>query len=572
MTDKLTRYRKVEIRPQTNRLWPLYGAGFKNLGRDGQPVDAGVPEYGPDELLVRHDACGICFSDIKVINAGQQHPRILRDMKKEPVVLGHEISLTVVGVGDNLRDQYKVGDRFIVQADIWSGGVNYAYGYMIQGGMSQYGIIDRRILNGDAGNYLIRVQPNTGYAESALAEPWACVIAAYQLEYRTGLKPGGAAWFIGTPRARADYTLSAGFDESSHPARVALTNVPEPFAGQLKERAARLHIELVEIPRETLNDPQAGLPQFDDIIILGPTPDIIEAASPRLADFGIVALLANEALSRPAQIDIGRIHYNRWTYVGGPGPDIAQAYSGHPINPELKPGGKAWFVGAGGPMGQMHAQRAIRLENGPATILCSARTPHRLQELDETFGPEARAKGVNFICLSLADADYAERLAQIAGSGFDDIMVLAPSTAAITEASAYLAPGGVMNVFAGLKRGTMVSLDLSLVYQKNIRFIGHTASTIDDLRQMLRQTEAGQLSPNRSVKAIGSLDAFSDGLKAVRDALFAGKVVIYPQIKNFPLTPLAALKEKLPTVYAKLKDGREWTVEAEREFLELMLP
>jgi hypothetical protein len=35
---------------------------------------------------------------------------------------------------------------------------------------------------------------------------------------------------------------------------------------------------------------------------------------------------------------------------------------------------------------------------------------------------------------------------------------------------------------------------------------------------------------------------------------------------------LPDLKEKLPTVYAKLKNGREWTVEAEREFLELMLP
>jgi len=27
----------------------------------------------------------------------------------------------------------------------------------------------------------------------------------------------------------------------------------------------------------------------------------------------------------------------------------------------------------------------------------------------------------------------------------------------------------------------------------------------------------------------------------------------------------------LPTVYAKLKDGREWTTEAEEEFLRLML-
>jgi threonine dehydrogenase-like Zn-dependent dehydrogenase len=574
MSDKVENYRRAGGLSRKNYLWPLYGAGFENLGRDGQPIDVGLPDYGPDELLVRHDACGICFSDIKVINAGEEHPRIFRDIKKEPVVLGHEVALTVVGVGENLRDQYRVGDRFIVQADIYSGGVNYAYGYMIQGGMSQYSVIDRRILNGDHGNYLIQVQPETGYAESALAEPWACVIAAYQLEYRTGLKAGGTAWVIGTPQAGEDYFFSAGFDEKDHPARLALTQVPEPFAAQLKAKAAQLQIEVVEVAPERLYAPaeQADLPLFDDIIILGADPDVIEAASPHLADFGIVALIATQPLSRPVQVDIGRVHYNRWTYVGGPGPDIARAYSDHPVQAELKPHGKSWFIGAGGPMGQMHTQRAIRLALPPATILCTARTSHRLQALEESFGEEARSRGIDFTCLSLDDEQYEARIAAIAGEGFDDIIVLAPSTTAIAEAAAYLALGGLMNVFAGLKRGTMVPLDLSLVYQKNVRFIGHTASTIEDLAQMLYQTEAGELSPNRSVKAIGSLKAAREGLMAVQDAVYPGKVVIFPQVKDFPLTPLAALKDKLPSVYAKLKDGREWTVEAEEEFLALMLP
>src|SRR5690606_5541462 len=148
-------------------------------------------------------------------------------------------------------------------------------------------------------------------------------------------------------------------------------------------------------------------------------------------------------------------------------------YSAHPIQAELKAGGKSWFVGAGGPMGQMHTQRAIQLAQPPATILCTARTAHRLQTVEETLGPEARAKGIDFSCVSLEDEAYAARLAEVAGTGFDDIIVLAPATEAIAEAITYLAPGGVMNVFAGLKRGTMVSLDLSLIYQKNIRVIGH---------------------------------------------------------------------------------------------------
>jgi hypothetical protein len=74
------------------------------------------------------------------------------------------------------------------------------------------------------------------------------------------------------------------------------------------------------------------------------------------------------------------------------------------------------------------------------------------------------------------------------------------------------------------------------------------------------------------VTAIGSLTAARDGLKAVSDASYPGKVVIYPNIKEMPLTPLAGFEEKFPTVYARLKDGREWTNEAEQEFLRIMLP
>jgi hypothetical protein len=48
--------------------------------------------------------------------------------------------------------------------------------------------------------------------------------------------------------------------------------------------------------------------------------------------------------------------------------------------------------------------------------------------------------------------------------------------------------------------------------------------------------------------------------------------VIYPHIREMPLTALPDLEERLPSVYALLKDGREWTVEAEREFLRVMLP
>lgn len=568
MTDRLQTYRQGQAPAErTNRLWPLYAAGLENLGDHGQMLAEPLPNVAPDALLVRHDACGLCFSDIKVIKLGQEHPRITKDMRTDPVVLGHEVSMTVVQVGEALRDQYKPGDRFIIQAEIYKNGVGLAYGYNLRGGLEEYAVIDQTVLAGDDGNYLIPVQPSTGYAESALTEPWACVTAAYELTYRTNIKNGGTTWIVGGPAATdRGYTIGAGFAAESHPAQLYLTNVPAPFAGWLRTQAAALGIAVQDVEL-----PGAELGPVDDLIILEPTAELIELVSPKLANFGVCALVGTQPLERKVQTDIGRVHYNRWVYVGGTSPDIARAYSDLPVRANLRPGGATWFVGAGGPMGRMHVQRAIQAPGAPGVIVCTDVSDYRLQDLRDTYEAEAAEKGIEFICINPTHKDQAEAdMARFKG-GFDDIIVLAPVAPLIADSANWLAPNGVMNVFAGVSRGTLAALDLSATYLQGKRVIGHSASSIEDLKFMLYQAETGTLSPNRSVAAIGSLEAVKDGLQALMDTVYPGKVVIYPHIKPLPLTAITDLKDVLPTVYAKLKDGREWTNEAEEELLRVML-
>ncbi len=570
MTDKLAEYKRGSgPLPEKNVMWPLYGAGFENLGKDGQPMVVDMPEYGPDELLVRHDAVGLCFSDIKIIDQGEKHARIYRNMKENPVVMGHEVTLVVVGVGENLKDEYKVGDRFILQADIYIDGTSYAYGYEIQGGLSRYNVIDKRVLAGDGGNYLIPVKPDTGYAESALVEPWTCVLAAYQLEYRTAVLNGGTVWIIGTDKALdLDYTISAGFEASNRPARLLLSNVPAAFDAWLRSKAAELNMDVIDVA-DLANPP---VEEVNDIILLGADPDVIETVSPRLSAFGVFAIIDNKPMTRKVNVDMGRVHYNRWAYIGTALGDIAAVYQHVPVRANLKPGGKAWFVGAGGPMGRMHVQRAIEIADGPQTIVCSDVSDVRLQDLIDSYGEDAKAKGLDFICfnpMNPGEGDAA--LAPFKESGFDDVIVMAPVPPVIAQAATFVGKEGVMNVFAGVKRGTTVEIDLSDVYMKDNRHIGHSGSSIEEMRMMLGQAESGEVSTNRAVAAVGSLNAVPDGLRAVHDAVFPGKVVIYPQIKDLPLTPLPELKEKMPSVYARLHNGREWTKEAEEEFLRLML-
>lgn len=572
MTNKLEQYRQGKMpKTEMNQVWPLYGAGFENLGKDDKPISVPMPEFGPDELLIRHDACGLCFSDIKVIRQGEEHPRIYRNMQENPVVLGHEITMTVVGVGNNLKEQYKPGDRFIIQADIFVDGVGYAYGYEIQGGLSQYNVIDQRILNGDHGNYLIPIRSDTGYAESALVEPWACVIAAYYLQYRQGLKDGGTAWFIGPDEG--DFSISDGFDEKSHPAKIKLTNMNGPFSDWLRQTADALGITLVEVENMEPRPGEADQDdQVDDIILLSPTIPLIEMVSPYLAYHGILAFFTEEPFAEKANIDIGRVHYNRWLFLGGSDRDLSAIYKKAPQRSQLRKGGRALFVGAGGPMGRMHVQHAIEANDHPGLIVCSDTSDLRLQDLDDTFSQEARAKGIEWLCVNpMNTAAYEEQMSRFKGIGFDDIIMLVPIPAVISDAAQWLAEDGVMNVFAGVARGTTAQLDLNDLVFRDARVIGHSASQIEDMLTMLQKVEDGELSTNRSVAAVGSLEAAKDGLQALIDATYPGKVVIFPNIRYFPLTSVTDLKDVLPEVAAKLQDSRSWTKESENAFLEALL-
>jgi threonine dehydrogenase-like Zn-dependent dehydrogenase len=583
MGDVLEVYKKVQYPlPKRMLVWPTYGAGLENLGRDGKPVEWDVPQPGPRELLVRHDANGLCFSDLKIIKAGGSHPRLYgRDLAADPIVQGHEVALTVVKVGEELQGQYHVGDRFIVQADVYYKGVNLAYGYMLVGGLAQYTVIGKEMLEGDEGVYLLPIPEGRGYAEAALIEPWACIECACVIHPRDRLKPGGVAWFVGAGGADREYTLSRGLDEDSHPAKIIISALPSGLADFLRQRSEALDIQLVEltIPAEAeierLLAESADGKGLDDIVILGAErPEIVEWASQKLlARDGIVNVVATKPLPRLVSVDVGRIHYDHLNHVGTSGADIAAAY--YTEVSELKAGSVVWFMGAAGPMGQMYTQRAVTMKDGPRRVVASDLLSERLEQLKQRVGPQAAANNTELIYLNpkeLEPEEYRQRLMEAtAGRGFDTIIVLAPVAAAVEEAQPFLADGGLLNIFAGLPRGTIADLDVSGVYLKGHRFLGSSGSTIADMRRTLLKVTDDELITNRSLAAIGGVHAVRDGMEAMLEGRFPGKIVIYPHITDLPLTSLEELGEVLPTVAAKLEDGQFWTREAEEELLRIKL-
>ncbi len=572
MSDFIADYRAAsqDIPPQM-QAWQTFGAGLANLGKEGEPLTIPVPQPGPDQLLARIDAAGLCFSDVKILKLGGEHPRLYgRDLANDPIVPGHEAALTIVKVGAQLTDQFGIGDRFVVQADVYYKGVNLAFGYMLPGALQQFVLLGDELLRGDEGLYLIPVQPQTGYAETALSEPWACVLHAYRTDFRRRLAPEGATWIIAAEEPPHSI-LGALAEAESGPAKVLLTQVSDSLCVEVRTAAAKWGARVEEVDLEgskMVADIQAQMAPdgFDDIVLLGRLPaELVEATAAALGRQGALVLVTDEPLPDPVEIDLGQIHYDYIRYLGCRGPDISEAYTAS-RNPQLAPGGKVLIVGGAGPMGQMHVQLALESLEGPEVVVATDISPERLATVREQFAPAAEERGKQLICINpqeLGEEDFDRRLREIAPDGLGDVVVLVPVAPLAVESAQYIAPGGVINFFAGMPRGTMAAVDLSPVALDNVRFTGTSGSRPPDLEATLHMTEAGELSPNRSVGAIGGIEAAHEGMKAVQEGTVPGKIVIYPQIEGLPLTRLDELHERLPEVAAKLGPGNIWTNEAE---------
>jgi len=124
-----------------------------------------VPRPGPDEVLLEVAACGVCRTDLHLVD-GELPAAPL------PVIPGHEIVGRVVVVGNHVAD-LTVGDRVGVPWLAWTcGECRYCRmgrenlcdnarftGYTVNGGYAQYAVADRR--------YCFRLPASFGDLEAA---------------------------------------------------------------------------------------------------------------------------------------------------------------------------------------------------------------------------------------------------------------------------------------------------------------------------------------------------------------------------------------------------------------------
>lgn len=334
--------------PKEMRAVVLDGAGWDHLSIKRVPV----PHPTAFELLARVDCAGICTSLLKIIDQGPAHPLMYgQDLARYPAILGDEGSITLVQIGEAFSNQYKCGERYVLQPSVdhapiynleryKNGGIGIekiGAGYTLPGHLAEYMLIAEEEL---AAGCLIKVSDNPmPYAHAALTEPLSCCVSAHDhhihlsrtgpQEPRTvekGIKNDGVMVVIGAGimgRMHVDVGLSC------HPRAIVVNDlipdrlkvVENLFGSRAKQTGITLR--LVQTGQEDLNQVVAELTNghgADDVIVAVGVADAIILAQSLVGRGGVLDLFGG--LPRGKELvpfDALAIHYREMNVTGSSG-------------------------------------------------------------------------------------------------------------------------------------------------------------------------------------------------------------------------------------------------------------
>lgn len=330
------------------RALVLDGVGFERLRIARVPT----PRPGPRQILARVDAAGICTSLIKLVEQGPAHRFLYGwDIASHPLILGDEGSVTLVQVGEELRERYRPGQRYVVQPavdhppidhreryrDGGKGIEKIAVGYTLPGHLAEYILIGEEVLA--AGCLICLPDESLPHAHAALAEPISCVVSAQDHHVHlvqrdpgaprdaiNGLKPGGVTVIVGAGamgRMHVDLALSY------RPRAIVATDLIEErlelvkqlFADRAEASDVVLHfVNATEVSLQALLDDLTGGMGADDVIVAVGSRSAIEIAQHYAGRGAVLNLFGGlKAGDDIVGIDAGIVHYQEINVTGSSG-------------------------------------------------------------------------------------------------------------------------------------------------------------------------------------------------------------------------------------------------------------
>ncbi len=334
--------------PTTMRALILEGAGWENLHIKTLPV----PIPNENQLLAKVDCAGVCTSLLKIIQQGPNHPLMYgRDLKNNPVILGDEGSITLVKVGAQLKKDYQIGERYVIQPAVYSSPIyeietysnmgqgiyKLGSGYTLPGQLAEYILITEEEI---AAKCLIKVpREDIPYSHAALTETLSCCVSAQErhvhhitddlIERRKiirGLLPKGVLVIVGAGmmgRMNLDVAMSQPVRSVivSEPIDSRLKMVSLLFAERAKKRG--INFKLVNPKAENLLEVVLSETEgrgADDVIVAVGNKVAIETSQQLLGPGGTLNIFGGlPKKDSHVTLDSYSIHYLETTVVGSSG-------------------------------------------------------------------------------------------------------------------------------------------------------------------------------------------------------------------------------------------------------------
>lgn len=298
-----------------------------------------LPTMRDDEIEARIVTDSLCMSTYKVSNQGEKHKKLPNDLKKHPVIMGHEFCGVITKVGEKWKHLYKPGDCFVAQpnlgrADTFSLGYSFPY---VGGEATNVVIMNEAIEKGCLLPY-----KGEGFFEGALVEPLSCIVAGFKANFHLrdrndydhtmGIKEGGALAILGGTGPMGFLAIDYAIHNDRRPKHLVVTGRTQSKLDMAKrlypvEEAAKYGVTLTYVltadEDDIVEELKALTPDakgFDDIFLMAAKERLVTQAEQLLAYDGCLNFFAGPADSKFAStINFYNIHYNATHFVGTSG-------------------------------------------------------------------------------------------------------------------------------------------------------------------------------------------------------------------------------------------------------------
>ena len=294
-----------------------------------------LPELGADEVLMRVVSDSLCQSTYKAVKQGSAHKRVPENIAEVPVIIGHEMCGEIVAVGEHMKNEWKVGERAVVQPALkLESGHDPGYSYPYIGGAATYVIVPKIVLEKSC---LVHYEGDS-FFKGSLVEAIGCVLRGYKGFYHTdytnyertdGAKRGGKLAILGGagPMGIAAVELATGYAGC---AEVVVTDLSEDRLAYAAakcppERAAERGCKLTYVNTGADADPVKTLLSlsdggFDDVFVMVPVPALFTMAEQICREDGCVNFFAGPAVKEmQGSLNLYRVHYDGIHVVGTAG-------------------------------------------------------------------------------------------------------------------------------------------------------------------------------------------------------------------------------------------------------------